>query len=94
MIASLFCLFSVRSTVVMAIENVLARIESIFDYSTGDVFSTVVRHPAASEIVGRSSRRALTGVIEMGCIAGFNISVVWTRFTSPAGTSYPVESSP
>jgi hypothetical protein len=48
----LLCLFSIRTPVVMPVEDILAGVESVFDDSAGNVLASVVGHAAATEIVG------------------------------------------
>jgi hypothetical protein len=89
-VAALFCLFTVRPPVVVTIENVLAGVELILDDPPGDVFTSVVGHSAATEIVRRASRRTLARVIEMGGFTPFDLSIMRASFIPPAGTGHTV----
>jgi len=52
MAATLFCLFSIRTPVVVTVEDILAGVQAIFDDPAGNVLASVVRHAPTTEIVG------------------------------------------
>jgi len=93
-VAALFGLLPVTSAVVVPIQNVLARVEPFFHDAPGDILASIERHPTAPYIVGRSSRRALTRMVEVCRLAVLDGSIVGTFFAAPAGASHAVESRP
>jgi len=50
-VTALFSLFSVRTSVIMPVENVLARVESVFDNAARDILSTVERYTTTPYVV-------------------------------------------
>lgn len=70
----------------MLAEDGLARVEAVGDDLLRNVTAPVGRHPAASHVVGRSRRRAVSGLIEIGPLAGFRVLLVGTVVAVDAGT--------
>jgi len=84
-------LLSVRTTVVVAVENVLTRVQSFLYDLPGNVLAAVVGHPSASHVVRRPRRRTLTGVIGMGGFALVYVSIMRTPFATPTWAGHPVQ---
>ncbi|KDE56830.1 hypothetical protein EL22_19650 [Halostagnicola sp. A56] len=89
--AALVSLFAIRAAVVVAIENILARVEPVSDDSPWRILSTIIGYPTTADIVWRSGRRALARLIELGGVALFGIAIVRTRFAAPTGSSDPIQ---